>query len=85
MVGQEAGYHTNEYSSEVLVPLIGGDFSFPLVKAVELNAAYRFVDNSIAGGEDVWGSHAVLLVGWCGASSGVPGWAVVGHGEGSPG
>jgi iron complex outermembrane recepter protein len=56
VVGQEADYHTNEYSAEVLVPLIGGDFSFPLVKAVELNAAYRFVDNSIAGEEDVWGT-----------------------------
>jgi iron complex outermembrane recepter protein len=49
-------YNTNEYSTEILVPIFGGDFTLPFVKGLELNGAYRFVDNSIAGKEDVWGA-----------------------------
>jgi outer membrane receptor protein involved in Fe transport len=48
-------YHTHEFSAELLVPLLGGDFKLPLAKLVELSGAYRIVDNSIAGKEDVWG------------------------------
>lgn len=48
-------YDTDELSGELLVPVIGGDFTLPFARAVELNGAYRYVDNSIAGKEDVWG------------------------------
>jgi len=48
-------YNTEELSGELLVPVLGGDFSLPFARTVELNGAYRFVDNSIAGKEDVWG------------------------------
>ncbi|MFN3514819.1 MAG: TonB-dependent receptor domain-containing protein [Phenylobacterium sp.] len=48
-------YKTNEFSGELLVPLLGGDFALPFAQSVELNGAYRFVDNSVAGQEDVWG------------------------------
>ena len=48
-------YKTNEFAGELLVPVLGGDFSLPFARTVELNGAYRYVDNSIAGKEDVWG------------------------------
>jgi len=48
-------YHTDEFSAEVLVPVIGGDFTLPFAKTVELDGQYRRVDNSIAGTENVWG------------------------------
>lgn len=51
-------YETNEYSVEFLIPVLGGDFTLPLVKEFELNAAYRYVDNTMAGQEDVWSAGA---------------------------
>lgn len=53
-VEQSGQYHTNEFSAEVLVPLLGQGFSIPMVDALELSGAYRTVDNSIAGTENVW-------------------------------
>ncbi|MFN4184900.1 MAG: TonB-dependent receptor domain-containing protein [Hyphomonas sp.] len=47
-------YNTNEYSAEVLVPIFGGNFTLPGVKALDFSGTYRFVDNSIAGEESVW-------------------------------
>ncbi|ABI78190.1 transporter, outer membrane receptor (OMR) family [Hyphomonas neptunium ATCC 15444] len=47
-------YNTNEYSAEVLVPIIGGDLTLPGVQALDVSGTYRFVDNSIAGEESVW-------------------------------
>lgn len=47
-------YHTNEASGELLAPIFGGDFTLPFVQMLELSGAYRVVDNSIAGKEDVW-------------------------------
>ncbi|WP_374469959.1 TonB-dependent receptor domain-containing protein [Phenylobacterium sp.] len=49
------GYNTEELSGEVLVPVLGGDVTLPFARAVELTGSYRFVDNSLAGKEDVWG------------------------------
>ncbi|MEH3048471.1 TonB-dependent receptor plug domain-containing protein [Sphingomonas adhaesiva] len=54
VVGQRGGYNTDEVSGELLVPLVGGDFRLPFVNALELSGAYRFVNNSIAGDEQVW-------------------------------
>jgi iron complex outermembrane receptor protein len=51
---QSAGYHTNEVSTEVIVPILGGDFAFPGAQSVELSGAFRAVDHSTAGSEDVW-------------------------------
>jgi iron complex outermembrane receptor protein len=48
-------YNTDEFSGELLVPLLGGDVSLPFARTVEVNGSYRYVDNSIAGKEDVWG------------------------------
>lgn len=49
-------YNTNEFSAEVLVPIFGGDFTLPFVNSLEVDGAYRTVDNSIAGKADVWGA-----------------------------
>ena len=54
VVPQSGRYDTDEVSGELLVPVIGGDFTLPLVHALELSGAYRYVDNSIAGTENVW-------------------------------
>jgi len=51
---QSAGYHTNELSTELIVPILGGDFAVPGIDSLELSGAYRQVDNSTAGSEDVW-------------------------------
>jgi outer membrane receptor protein involved in Fe transport len=51
---QSGRYHTNEFSLEVAVPLLGGDLAVPGVQGLELTGAFRSVDNSIAGAEDVW-------------------------------
>ena len=49
------GYKTNEFAGELLAPLVGGDFTLPFVQALELTGQYRYVDNSLAGEENVWG------------------------------
>ncbi|WP_285017371.1 TonB-dependent receptor [Novosphingobium sp. fls2-241-R2A-195] len=53
-VAQSGGYNTDELSAEVIVPLIGRDFTLPLVKLLEFKGAFRYVDNSFAGRENVW-------------------------------
>jgi len=54
VLDQSGRYNTDELSAEILVPLVGGDFTLPLVKAFEVTAAYRYVDNNIAGTENLW-------------------------------
>ena len=61
-VPQSGRYHTNEFSAELDIPLIGKDFTLPLVKEFEVTGAYRYVDNSIAGSENVWEAGARWLV-----------------------
>jgi outer membrane receptor protein involved in Fe transport len=53
-VGMEGSYHTNEIATEVLAPLVGKDFTVPGVKSLELEGAYRHVDNSLAGTANLW-------------------------------
>jgi iron complex outermembrane receptor protein len=48
-------YDTNEYSAELLIPILGPGFSLPLAEKLEFSGQYRLVDNSLAGQEDVWG------------------------------
>jgi outer membrane receptor protein involved in Fe transport len=49
-------FNTQEFSGEVLVPILGGDFTLPGAKRLEFDGSYRIVDHSIAGTEKVWGA-----------------------------
>jgi iron complex outermembrane recepter protein len=53
-VPQSGEYNTDELSGEVLIPIVGGDFTLPFIRALEFNGAVRHVDNSIAGKETLW-------------------------------
>ncbi len=53
-VATSGSYHTNELSTELLIPLLGRDFTVPGINALELEGAYRFVDNSLAGHANLW-------------------------------
>lgn len=50
------GYNTDEFSGELVVPLIGEDMKVPLVRSLEVSGSGRYVDHSIAGKETVWGA-----------------------------
>lgn len=49
-------YRTDELSTELLIPVVGGDFKLPFVENFELSGSYRWIDNSVAGEEKVWGT-----------------------------
>ena len=51
---QSGSYNTDEISGELLIPLVDSTMNVPFVEALELTAAGRYVDNSIAGKEEVW-------------------------------
>ena len=53
-VPQEGQYNTDELSGEILIPVFGGSFTLPFVQSLELNGAYRYVDNNLAGTEHLW-------------------------------
>jgi iron complex outermembrane recepter protein len=63
-VQERGAYHTDEFSGELLVPIVGGDFTLPLVRALEVNGSYRVVDNSLAGHNTVWGAGVRWEVGY---------------------
>jgi outer membrane receptor protein involved in Fe transport len=48
---QSGSYYTNEFSLEILVPILADMTGF---EALEFDGTYRYVDNSIAGTESVW-------------------------------
>jgi iron complex outermembrane receptor protein len=54
VVPQSGKYNTDELAGEVLVPLVGRDFTLPLVQSLEASGAYRYVNNSAVGSESVW-------------------------------
>jgi iron complex outermembrane recepter protein len=53
-IPQSGKYNTNELSGELLLPIVGGDFTLPLVRSLEIDAAARHVSNSLAGIENLW-------------------------------
>lgn len=53
-IPQSGRYNTDELSGELLIPLFGDDFTLPMVEEMELSTAYRYVNNSTAGSENVW-------------------------------
>lgn len=50
----EGEYTTREWYGEVLVPVFGGDLSFPGLRSLEIEGSYREVDNSLAGRDDAY-------------------------------
>ena len=53
-IAQSGGYNTDEASAELIVPLVGKDVTLPLVRLLEAKGAFRYVDNSYAGHQNVW-------------------------------
>ena len=47
-------YETDEFYGEVMIPLISSDMNWRFLEFAELNGAYRQIDNSLAGDQDVW-------------------------------
>jgi outer membrane receptor protein involved in Fe transport len=56
-------YSTNEFAAEINVPLLGHSFSLPLVQSFDFHGSYRYVDNSLAGKNSVWGAEVRWGVG----------------------
>jgi iron complex outermembrane receptor protein len=53
-VPTKGSYDTNEFAAELLVPVVGNKFTLPGVESLEVHGAYRYVDNSLVGSENVW-------------------------------
>ncbi len=53
-LAQSGRYNTDEVSGELLVPIVSAGMDLPLVRSLELKGAFRHVDNSRAGAENVW-------------------------------
>ncbi|MFN3513180.1 MAG: TonB-dependent receptor domain-containing protein [Phenylobacterium sp.] len=47
-------FNTKEWYVESLVPIFGGDFTFPLLHRLEVEGAYRKIDHSQAGEDKAW-------------------------------
>ncbi len=52
-------YYTDELAAELLVPIVD---DLPFADLVEFSGSYRYVDNSIAGTENVWGTNLRWIV-----------------------
>lgn len=47
-------YTTDEYFGELAAPIVSPDMDIPFVRLLELNGAFRSIDNTLAGKDDVW-------------------------------
>jgi outer membrane receptor protein involved in Fe transport len=47
-------YETDEYYGEIVLPLVSANNGIPFMEFAELNYAFRSIDNSLAGEQDVW-------------------------------
>jgi len=54
IAGLSGKYHTSEFYGEGLLPIFGGDFSFPGLRRLELEGSYRSIDHSVAGKDHSW-------------------------------
>ncbi|HEY0648589.1 TonB-dependent receptor domain-containing protein [Phenylobacterium sp.] len=54
ITGLSGKFDTKEFYIETLVPVFGGEFSFPLLHRLEVEGAYRRVDHSQAGKDKAW-------------------------------
>jgi hypothetical protein len=48
------GYNTKEFYAESTIPVISAKNNIPFVTDLEFNGAYRYIDNSYAGGANVY-------------------------------
>ncbi|WP_421847283.1 TonB-dependent receptor domain-containing protein [Novosphingobium sp.] len=71
ILGLSGSYTTNEVFGEIRAPLIGPNQDIPLVNELEVNAAGRYVHNSINGGAVTWTAGGRWSV--------VPGFAIRGN------
>lgn len=71
ILGLSGSYTTNEVFGEVRAPLVGPSQDIPLVNELEVNAAGRYVHNSINGGAFTWTAGGRWSV--------IPGFAVRGN------
>lgn len=55
-------YDTNEFYAEVLVPVLGNGFTAGPITGLELDAAYRTVDNSLAGKNEAYSAGMRLTL-----------------------
>jgi iron complex outermembrane recepter protein len=54
-IGSTAGgYKTNEYYAEFYAPLVSEGMDIPFLQRASLEGAYRVVDNSLAGKDNIW-------------------------------
>lgn len=54
IVGSDEDFNTDEVFGEVRADLIGPNQNIPLIRALELRAAGRYVENSFSGGDFTW-------------------------------
>lgn len=54
MVPLKGSFNTKEWYVEATAPVIAPDMKIPLVHRLELDGAYRTIDNSIAGDDEAW-------------------------------
>ncbi|MEZ5561186.1 MAG: TonB-dependent receptor [Pseudomonadales bacterium] len=52
--GSEGQYRTDEYYAEFFAPIISEDMGIPFLFNGSVEGAYRIVDNSLAGEENIW-------------------------------
>ena len=54
IAGLAGKFHTSEFYAEGLLPIFGGDFTFPGLRKLELEGSYRAIDHSVAGKDHSW-------------------------------
>ena len=47
-------FDTKEWYIETLVPVVSPDLNIPLINRLELDGAFRTIDNSVAGSDEAW-------------------------------
>ncbi len=62
--GVEGSFDTREVYGEFLVPLVTDSQNLPLIRDLSFEAAVRYVDNSIAGGDTTWSAGGRLSPRW---------------------
>lgn len=54
VTGVEGDFTSKEAYAEAVLPIVGPDMEVPFVHNLQLEGAFRYVDNSLAGGDEAW-------------------------------